>query len=186
MLVSIVYICQSQSPSSSHPPNPLPFPPWYPYIFSLCLCLYFCFANKIIYTIFLDPIYICALIYDICFCFWLTSFCMTVSRSIHVSTNSVDRRRQKGTEVIWKDILKIYKMLSSSSLKKKKKEIWEPVVTSCFSEGTFTGSLKFRIQTKSFLLTWHRIQARESGPWEWVTGMTLRFASWLSVAWGST
>ena len=32
-------------------------PPWYPYICSLCLCLYFCFANKIIYIIFLDSIY---------------------------------------------------------------------------------------------------------------------------------
>ena len=28
-----------------------PFPPWHPYICSLCLCLYFCFANKVIYTI---------------------------------------------------------------------------------------------------------------------------------------
>ena len=27
--VSVVYICQSQSPNSSHPPR---FPPWYPYI----------------------------------------------------------------------------------------------------------------------------------------------------------
>ena len=32
-------------------------PPWYPYICSLCLCLYFCFANKIIYIIFLDSTY---------------------------------------------------------------------------------------------------------------------------------
>ena len=31
-------------------PTPLP---WYPYICSLCLCLYFCFANKITYNIFL-------------------------------------------------------------------------------------------------------------------------------------
>ena len=28
-----------------------PLPPWYPYICSLRLCLYFCFANRIIYTI---------------------------------------------------------------------------------------------------------------------------------------
>ena len=27
-------------------------PPWHPHICSLCLCLDFCFANKIIYTIF--------------------------------------------------------------------------------------------------------------------------------------
>ena len=32
---------------------PSPFPPWYPNICSLCLCLYFCFANKFICTIFL-------------------------------------------------------------------------------------------------------------------------------------
>ena len=35
------------------------FPPWYSYICSLRLCLYFCFANKIIYTIFLDSTYMC-------------------------------------------------------------------------------------------------------------------------------
>ena len=34
------------------------FPPWYPYICSLYLCLYFCFANKTIYTTFLDSTYI--------------------------------------------------------------------------------------------------------------------------------
>ena len=38
------------------PPHPVS--PWYPYICSLCLCLYFCFANKIIYTIFLDSTYL--------------------------------------------------------------------------------------------------------------------------------
>ena len=37
---------QYQSPSCS------PFPFWYSYICSLHLCLYLCFANKIIYTIF--------------------------------------------------------------------------------------------------------------------------------------
>ena len=31
----------------------LSFPPWYPYVCSPHLCLYFCFANKFIYTIFL-------------------------------------------------------------------------------------------------------------------------------------
>ena len=61
-IASIVYICQSPSPSSSHPS----LPPWYPYVCSLCLCLYFCFANKTIYTIsFRFHIY--ALVYDICF-----------------------------------------------------------------------------------------------------------------------
>ena len=37
---------------------PPPHSPWYPNIWSLCLCLYFCFANKIIYTIFPYSIYI--------------------------------------------------------------------------------------------------------------------------------
>ena len=39
-----VHICQSQSPSSSHPC----FPSWSPYICLLPLCLYFCFANRFI------------------------------------------------------------------------------------------------------------------------------------------
>ena len=42
-------------PNSSHPAFTL----GYPHICSLCLCLYFCFANKITYTIFLDFTYMC-------------------------------------------------------------------------------------------------------------------------------
>ena len=53
-------MCSFQSPNSFHPNR---FPPWYPYICSLCLRLPL--ANKIIYPIFLDFIYM--LIYDICF-----------------------------------------------------------------------------------------------------------------------
>ena len=49
---SSIYICQSQSPSSSLSPiSPL---------VSKCLsslCLYFCFANKLTYSIFLDSVY---------------------------------------------------------------------------------------------------------------------------------
>ena len=42
-----VCMCKSQSPSSS------PFsPPWCPYTCSLCICLYFCFANRFICTVF--------------------------------------------------------------------------------------------------------------------------------------
>ena len=42
------------------PPHPTPaFPPWYPYVCSLHLCLYFCLANWFIYTIFLDSTYMC-------------------------------------------------------------------------------------------------------------------------------
>ena len=32
-------------------------PPWCPYICSLCLCLYLCFASKIICTVFLESMY---------------------------------------------------------------------------------------------------------------------------------
>ena len=39
-------------------PTP-PYPPSCPYICSLILCLYFCFANKIIHSIFLDSTYMC-------------------------------------------------------------------------------------------------------------------------------
>ena len=34
--------------------------PWYLYICFLCLCLYYCFPNKIIYTIFLDSTCMCS------------------------------------------------------------------------------------------------------------------------------
>ena len=55
ILYILVYICQSQSPSSSHPP----FPPWCPYVCSLHLCLYFCLSNRFMCTIFLDSTYTC-------------------------------------------------------------------------------------------------------------------------------
>ena len=41
-----VYICQFQSPNASHPT----FRPWYPYACSLCLCLYYRFANRWLHT----------------------------------------------------------------------------------------------------------------------------------------
>ena len=55
---------------------------WYPYICSLCLCFYSCFA-KIICTVFLDSTYV--LIYNIFF--WLIWLCMTISRSILIFAN---------------------------------------------------------------------------------------------------
>lgn len=56
-----MYICQLQgiyvnsssvyvNPNLPVPPTPT-FPPWCPYIYALHLHLYFCFADKIIYTI---------------------------------------------------------------------------------------------------------------------------------------
>ena len=57
-------------------------------LWSLCLCVYYCFINKIVYTIFFFRFHIYALIYDICFSLSdLTSLCTTVSRSTHVSPN---------------------------------------------------------------------------------------------------
>ena len=56
-----------------------PLPPWYPYVYSLHLCLYFCFADKFIYTIFQIP-HICVNIQYLLFSFLLTSLCMKVSR----------------------------------------------------------------------------------------------------------
>ena len=47
---------QCRHVNSSFPVH-CPFLPWYPYICSLCLCLYFCFAKKFIYMIFLDFTY---------------------------------------------------------------------------------------------------------------------------------
>ena len=54
ILFKVVYICQSHSPSSSHPALPTtPTPtPWCPYVCSVHLCLYFCFANRFTCIIF--------------------------------------------------------------------------------------------------------------------------------------
>ena len=41
------------------------FPPWYQYICSLCLCLFFCFVNKVVHVNFFK-VHIHALIYRIC------------------------------------------------------------------------------------------------------------------------
>ena len=60
--ISSVYM-SIPSPNSSHPS---PFPLWYPYVCSLCLCLYFCFVNKIIYTSFFG-FHIYAFMYNIRF-----------------------------------------------------------------------------------------------------------------------
>ena len=61
-IAAIVHICQSQFSQFI----PLPFPPWYPYVCSLYLCLYFFFANWFICNIF-SRFHIYALIYSICF-----------------------------------------------------------------------------------------------------------------------
>ena len=72
-------------PISEFIPLPLSRSPWCPYVCSLCLCLYFCFANKFICIIFLDSTY--KQYYMIFVFLFLTSFCMIISRSTHISAN---------------------------------------------------------------------------------------------------
>ena len=76
-----LYMCPSKPPKSS---PPISSPAGCLYVCSLRLCLYFCFANKIVCTVFLDSIFM--LIYDIFF-FWLILLCMTVSRSTSPQTS---------------------------------------------------------------------------------------------------
>ena len=52
---SVMSIPVSQFIPSHHPPSPT----WCPHVCSLCLCPYFCFANRLISTIFWDSIYMC-------------------------------------------------------------------------------------------------------------------------------
>ena len=59
---------------------PHPFPSWHPYICSLCLGFYFCSATKIIYTIFLDSIYMHY--YTLAFHF-LTYFTLSDTLQVH-------------------------------------------------------------------------------------------------------
>ena len=65
----ILYMFQCHSPKSSHP-CPLPQSPKYS---SIHLCLFCCLAYRVIITIFLNSIYICASILYWCFSFWCSS-----------------------------------------------------------------------------------------------------------------
>ena len=63
-------------------------------MFVLYLCAYFCFDNKIIYTVFLDSTYTS---YYIIFVFlFLTSLCVTASLFIHISTNDPRKSQTVG------------------------------------------------------------------------------------------
>ena len=56
-----------------------------PQVLSLCLCLHLLSVRSFVSTVFLDTIYVCINIWHSFFSFWLTSLCITVFRSIHVS-----------------------------------------------------------------------------------------------------
>ena len=64
----------------------LSFPPWCLGICSLCLCLYFCSQIDSSVPFFYIP-YTCINIWQLFFSFWFTLLWITVSRSIHTSTN---------------------------------------------------------------------------------------------------
>ena len=85
--LTICFIHSVNSVCVSIPVPPTPLSPWYPSICSLYLYSCFCFAQKIIYAIFLDSIYICINIWYLFFSFWLTSLSLILSQSIHVSAN---------------------------------------------------------------------------------------------------
>ena len=81
-MASIVFVHQSQSPIYLIPA----ISPWCPCTGSLHLSVYLWFSSMIVCTISLASMFIADIQYVI-FSFWLTSLCMTVSRSIHVSRN---------------------------------------------------------------------------------------------------
>ena len=86
ILYILVYICQSQSPNSSHHHRPCHFHPLLSIrLFSTSVSQFL--PCKLVHLYHFSRFHIYALIYDIFVFLFLTSICMTVSRSIHVSTN---------------------------------------------------------------------------------------------------
>ena len=71
----IVYLFQCCSLRTSHPH----LLPQSPKVCSVHLCLFFCFAYRVIVTIFLNSIYMCWSL-----SFWLTSLCIMGSSFIHL------------------------------------------------------------------------------------------------------
>ena len=77
----IIYFVHSSSVHMwiESPNSALPL--WYPYVCSPCLCLYFCFADRFICTVFLDSTYIYINIWYLFF-FWLHSVWQFLGPSI--------------------------------------------------------------------------------------------------------
>ena len=76
----LVYLFQCCSLRTSHPrllPQNLK-------VCSVHLCLFFCFAYRVVVTIFLNSIYICVSILYWSLSFWLTSLCIMGSSFIHL------------------------------------------------------------------------------------------------------
>ena len=87
ILYKLLYICQSQSPNSSHHHTPSPLPLSVSIRLSSTSVSLF-LPCKPVHLYHFSRFHIYVLIYYICFSLSdLTSLCMTVSRSIHVSTN---------------------------------------------------------------------------------------------------
>ena len=82
-----VIVCIYQ-PQTSHPFHFLPPPPWQPQVCFICLQVCFCFTDSFICAIFGVP-HISDIIWYVFFSFWLTSFSMRISSSIHVVANGI-------------------------------------------------------------------------------------------------
>ena len=80
-MASITCMCQPKSPNSS---QPHPIPCLASIHLSTTYCHYFCFADKIIYTIFLDLTFMHQYMILV---FLLLTYLWTLSRSNHVSAN---------------------------------------------------------------------------------------------------
>ena len=133
VLISYLFYTQYQQCIYDNPNLPVhptsPFPPWYPYVCSLHLCLYFCFVNKIEYANFFR-FHIYVLIYDICFS--LTYFTLfTVARTWK-------QPKCPSTEEWIKKMQYIYTMEYYSAIKRNKigsfVEIWMDLDTVIQSE----------------------------------------------------
>ena len=87
------------------------------------LCLHFCFANRTIYSIF-QHIFVNT--WYLFFSFWLSSLCMTVSRSIHVTANDII------LFLLWLNNIPLYIYITSSLFIHLLMDIWVASVSCCY------------------------------------------------------